>query len=139
MKNRLTPAPPAFEHIADNYHRYFAMMPLSSSLSSRRVNPTSKKAMQASLRQKERASAHAATILDLFAQFPIFDEICHCLDIGDIIRLTRTCKCLSTLYRSLLPSQWNVDKHLRRFVDRPLTLRHQMASCDALGRFILST
>ena len=79
------------------------------------------------------ASVNPVTVLDLFSKFPVVDEICSCLGIGDIISLTRTCKSLSGLYRSLLSSQWNVDKHLRRFVDNPVNFRSQMARCDALG------
>ena len=85
----------------------------------------------------ETASVNPVTVLDLFSKFPIVDEICAGLGIGDIISLTRTCKSLSSLYRSLLSSQWNVDKHLRRFVDSPVTFRSQMARCDALGRSLL--
>ena len=79
------------------------------------------------------ASVNPVTLLDLFSKFPIVDEICARLGIGDIISLTRTCKPLSSLYRSLLSSHWNVDKHLRRFVDSPVNFRSQMARCDALG------
>ena len=89
--------------------------------------------MQANLRSQEGAPTNMVTILDLFSQFPIVEGICSSLGIGDIVSLTRTCNHLSTLYRSLLSSQWNVDKHLRRFVDNPLAFRTRLAKCDALG------
>ena len=36
------------------------------------------------------------------------------------------------MYQYLLPTQWDVDKALRRYVDDPLGFRSQVARCDAL-------
>lgn len=36
------------------------------------------------------------------------------------------------LYRSLIPTQWDVDRVLNRFVRDPAGLRSQMGRCDAL-------
>lgn len=71
-------------------------------------------------------------ILHLESHYPIFDRICSYLSIGSIIALTQTCRGLSTLYQSLLPSQWNVDRHLRRFVQDPQFFRSQMGKHNAL-------
>lgn len=88
----------------------------------RRYNSTAKRQNQ----------AKGVTLLALFNEFPIVEKLCSCLDIGDIISLTRTCKRLSPLYQELLPSQWNVDRHLQRFVDNPVAFRIMMADCEAL-------
>lgn len=71
-------------------------------------------------------------IFDLESRFPVFDRICFYLPINSIIALTRTCRKLSTLYQSLIPRQWNVDRLLGRFVRNPQLFRSQMGRCDAL-------
>ena len=81
---------------------------------------------------KTQKQANAVTLLGLFNEFPVVEQLCSCLAIGDIISLTRTCKRLSPLYQEVLPSQWNVDRHLQRFVDNPIAFRIMMADCDAL-------
>ena len=78
-------------------------------------------------------------LFDLNSKYPIGARISRLLPIADIINLTRTCKAFSGLYRSLLPSQWNVDKRLALFVDDVSLFRSQMAKYDALvtGSFAL--
>ena len=73
------------------------------------------------------------------SHYPIFIRLCELLPIGSIVTLTRTCKRLSNLYRSLLPLQWNIDRMLSRFVRDPLSFRSQMAEYDAMisGSFAL--
>ncbi|KAL9605024.1 MAG: hypothetical protein Q9179_001655 [Wetmoreana sp. 5 TL-2023] len=82
------------------------------------------------------------TLFDLFDyqyQYPIFESICSLLPIGDLISLTRTCKRLSSLYQTLLPTQWNIDRRLHRFVKDPKGLRSQIGAHDALisGSFVI--
>ena len=68
-----------------------------------------------------------------YFRFPeLTDNICYRIDIGDIFRLTRTCKSLRYLYRSLKETQWNVDRRLRRFVREPVALRSEMGRHDAV-------
>lgn len=55
------------------------------------------------------------TLLDPDAIYPLFTAFCDLLSIADIIALTRTCKTLAGLYRSLLPLRWNIDRMLLRF------------------------
>ena len=81
---------------------------------------------------KTQKQANVVTLLDLFNIFPVVEKLCCCLAIDDIISLTRTCKRLSSLYQEQLPSQWNVDRHLQRFLDNPVAFRFMMAECDAL-------
>ena len=71
-------------------------------------------------------------VLNLAADYPTGATICRLLPIGDLISLTRTCRRLSSLYRDLLPSQWNIDKLLSRFLDNPRTFRDLMAKHDVL-------
>ena len=78
--------------------------------------------------------------LDLFRAYPVFDRLCTNLSIRDIISLTRTCKPLSHLYRTLIRLQhWNVDRDLLRFVEDPRRFRSQLGKCNALisGSFAL--
>lgn len=73
--------------------------------------------------------------LDIFhleLRYPIFDGICSHLPIDSIIALTRTCRGLSRLYQSLIPQQWNVDRHLSRFVRDSQFFRSQMGRYNAL-------
>ena len=83
----------------------------------------------------------AVKFLDTFSdtQYPIVSHLCDYLLIGDIVALTRTCRSLSTLYRNLLPAQWNVNRDLRQFVHDPNGLRSAMAKNDAViaGSFAL--
>jgi hypothetical protein len=71
-------------------------------------------------------------LLDLFDITPVADGLCSVLSIAEIINLTRTCKRLSTLDKNLILSQWNVNRLLGRFVDKPREFRSQMAECDAV-------
>ena len=78
-------------------------------------------------------------LLQLDCWFPIASRIGDFLSITDIINVTRTCKFLSNLYRSLLPHKWDVDRALKPFVDDPKGFRSQLGRCDALvsGSFAL--
>jgi hypothetical protein len=87
---------------------------------------------QSGLARLEEPSHAAAGFLSLFIPYPIFSSIAQCLDIADIISITRTCKDLSTFYRKLIPIQFNVDKRLRYFVNDPLAFRSEIARNDAL-------
>ena len=75
-------------------------------------------------------------LLDFLVQheqhYPIFDRICSYLGVDDIILVSKTCKRLSSLYQTVLKSQWNVDHALRRFVKNPQGLRSQIARCHGL-------
>ncbi len=72
------------------------------------------------------------TLLDPDAIYPLFTAFCDLLSIADIIALTRTCKTLAGLYRSLLPLRWNIDRMLLRFFLNPRGFRQQMGKTDAL-------
>ena len=78
-------------------------------------------------------------IFDFNSKYPISTRISRILSISDIINLTRTCKAFAHLYKSLLSSQWNIDKRLARFVNNITRFRSQMASFNALisGSFAL--
>ena len=83
-----------------------------------------------------------STFLDVFnrdQQYPIFDRLCSILPISDIIALSRTCRNYSNLYRYLVPTQWNVDRKLRRFVRNPQEFRSRMGQHNAIisGSFVL--
>lgn len=71
-------------------------------------------------------------IMQLESRYPVFDRICSHLSIDSIIALTRTCRGLSTLYHSLIPLQWNVDRLLSRFVQDSQFFRSQMGKNNAL-------
>lgn len=75
------------------------------------------------------------TFLNTFdrqSRYPIFVALYDQLPVGDIISLTRTCRQLSTLYQSLLPLQWDIDRRLRRYVKDPIRFRSMMARCNAV-------
>lgn len=58
--------------------------------------------------------------------YPIQRSLIQCLDIQDIISLTRTCEALASLYKRLVPTQWSIHRHLNRFVKDPLKLRETL-------------
>ena len=77
---------------------------------------------------------------NLFQAYPVFEQLCRYLDIGDVIALTRTCMALSHIYHALVSQQhWNVDRDLMRFVKDPRRFRNQLGESDALisGSFAL--
>ena len=81
------------------------------------------------------SSAMQPTFLSTFdrvSYYPIFSTLCNYLSIAEIVGLTRTCKKLSDLYQYLIPSLWDIDKGLQRYVDDPCGFRSQMAMSDAL-------
>ena len=71
-------------------------------------------------------------LLQIGIYFPITSRICDFLSILDIVYLTRTCKTLSGLYKSLIPHKWNVDHALGRFFRDPKAFRSQLGRFDAL-------
>ena len=71
-------------------------------------------------------------VLNLNSHYPICDRICSLLHIGDLVNLSRTCRMLSSVYRALLPTHWNIDRCLERFVQRPKEFRSQLGMYDAL-------
>lgn len=86
-------------------------------------------------RTSERASMGQTilfTLLDPDEIYPLFTTLCDFLSIADIIALTRTCKTLAGLYRSLLPLKWNIDRMLLRFFLNPRAFRRQIGKTDAL-------
>ena len=72
------------------------------------------------------------SVFDRETHYPVFSSLCGYLSTSEIVSLTRTCKKLSSLYRYLLPVQWDVDAGLRRYFDDPKCFRSQMAKDDAL-------
>ncbi|KAL8992729.1 MAG: hypothetical protein Q9169_006881 [Polycauliona sp. 2 TL-2023] len=65
-------------------------------------------------------------------RYPIFSCLCEHLDNQSIFALSKTCRQYSGLYNYLLPSLWNVDKRLRRFVNDPVGLRSKMKEFNVL-------
>ena len=68
--------------------------------------------------------------IDVF--FPITSRICDFLSILDIVYLSRTCKGLRSLYQSLIPHKWDIDRILQPFIDDPKAFRSQLGENDAL-------
>lgn len=84
---------------------------------------------------KQRTVGNQSSLLDILnlaAHYPTGANLCRMLSIADLISLTRTCRALSGLYRDLIPSQWNIDKLLMRFLDNPKSFRGLMAKHDVL-------
>ena len=82
----------------------------------------------------------AVGFLDLLQAYPIFSKISSFLAVRETVFLSRTCKALSHLHRTLLSSNhWDVDRDLRRFVKDPRRLRQQLGQHNALisGSFAL--
>lgn len=71
--------------------------------------------------------------------YPIQQILYELLDIQNIINLTRTSKKLESLYRHLVPLQWNLEKRLQRFVKKPRDFRLKLGISDGLisGTFAL--
>jgi len=93
---------------------------------------------QQSLRQISLTS-DPSRFLEVFNYGPILETLGKCLAIADVVAVTRTCKQLSKLYAYLIPTQWNVDTLLKRFVEHPKELRAQIGKHNALisGSFAL--
>jgi hypothetical protein len=71
----------------------------------------------------------AVGLVDLFdpgRYYPVYRSLLSQLDSLSIIRLSKTCRRLATLYRSAIPREWSVDRLLGRFVCQPLALREVM-------------
>ena len=79
------------------------------------------------------------SVFDRHMCYPFFIKLCEHLSIAEIVALTRTCKKYADLYQYLLPTQWDVDRWLHRFVRDPCGFRSQMAKSDALiaGSFVV--
>jgi hypothetical protein len=65
-------------------------------------------------------------VLDPVVYYPIYSLLLSLLDSLSIVRLSKTCRRLATLYRSAIPREWNVDRLLLSFVSQPLALREVM-------------
>ncbi len=92
--------------------------------------------------EEQSASTKAQKLLRLFdvdSKYSIGTRICWLLPVQDTINLTKTCKAFSTLYGSLISSQWNMEWRLARFVRDVTSFRCQMAKTNALisGSFAL--
>ena len=84
--------------------------------------------------------AKSTGLLHLLQSYLIFSKISSLLAVREIVFLTRTCKALSHLHRTLLASNhWNIDRDLRRFAKDPRRLREQLGQHNALisGSFAL--
>lgn len=77
--------------------------------------------------------------LDGSQYYPVYRSLLSQLDSLSIIRLSRTCRGLASLYRGAIRTEWNMDRLLRRFVSQPLALREQMRDHRAVigGSFAL--
>ena len=71
-------------------------------------------------------------LLDRDTYYPTYDRVIDSLPIRDIIALTKTCKSFSSIYQDILHKQWNINRHLRRWVEDPRSFRCHMARCNAL-------
>jgi hypothetical protein len=58
--------------------------------------------------------------------YPVYSSLLSELDSLSIVRLSKTCRRLATLYRDAMPREWDVDRVLRRFVEDPRALRKLM-------------
>ena len=79
------------------------------------------------------------SIFDRNTCYPFFVRVCAHLSIAEIVALTRTCKKFADLYQYLVPTYWDVNRRLHRFVRDPHGFRSQMAKFDALiaGSFVI--
>ena len=75
---------------------------------------------------------HFLRLFNSDTHYPIYNSLCNYLSIADIITLTRTCKQFSSLYQNLIPTKWDSDKKLRRFLAQPRAFRSQMGKHGAL-------
>jgi hypothetical protein len=64
--------------------------------------------------------------------YPINSVLVQHLDVLDLIRLTRVCKDLTTVYQDALKTQWNVNIYLKQYFDDPLRFRQIQADTGAL-------
>lgn len=64
--------------------------------------------------------------------YPVYDILCRMLESVSIIRLSKTCRRLATLYRDAIPREWSVDRLLLRFVKEPRALRSEMQKHKAV-------
>lgn len=62
----------------------------------------------------------------------IFDIIFDDLENADVIRLCRTCRLCSNIYKESISRKWNVDKCLSRFVTHPKDFRYNLGLNQAL-------
>jgi hypothetical protein len=84
----------------------------------------------------------AVSLVDLFdpgRYYPVYELLLSLLESLSIVRLSKTCRRLALLYRSAIRQEWNVDRLLCRFVEKPLALREVMRDHGAVisGSFAL--
>ena len=65
-------------------------------------------------------------LLDAVVYYPVYQLLLSLLESLSIVRLSKTCRRLALLYRSAIRQEWNVDRLLCRFVEKPLALREVM-------------
>ncbi|KAK4553599.1 hypothetical protein LTR86_009395 [Recurvomyces mirabilis] len=63
-----------------------------------------------------------------FARGPILECLLEHLPIVDLRNLQLTCRQFGDLYSYALPSRWNVDRALQRFVPDPVGFRHELTA-----------
>ncbi|EPE34585.1 hypothetical protein GLAREA_10279 [Glarea lozoyensis ATCC 20868] len=63
---------------------------------------------------------------------PIFDTLCSFLEPRDLISFFGTTKACRDLYPTLLTSQFNINRLLKRFVKTPVALRSELAKHNAV-------
>jgi hypothetical protein len=75
-------------------------------------------------------------LLDLVAKgqqyYPIYKNIMPKLDAGDVIRLQRVSKELSSVYEDALKSEWKINAYLKPFFADPVQFRNVQAETEAL-------
>jgi hypothetical protein len=78
-------------------------------------------------------------LLDPGRYYPVYQLLLSMLDSLSIVRLSKTCRGLATLYRGAIRQEWSVDRLLGRFVSQPLALRSVMRDHGAVisGSFAL--
>ena len=75
-------------------------------------------------------SPESPLLLNLFnghAYHRIYNRLYDQSMVADIVTLTRICGQLSSLYKRLKPTQWQIHKGLKRFPTDPAAFRSQMA------------
>jgi hypothetical protein len=75
-------------------------------------------------------------LLDLVSKgqqyYPIYKNIMPKLDAGDVVRLQRVSKELSSVYKDALKSEWRINAYLKPFFADPVQFRNVQADTEAL-------
>jgi hypothetical protein len=70
---------------------------------------------------------------------PIQSCILSCLDIGDIVALSRTCRALTNTYPTFKTLNFNINEHLKLWFNDPCAFRSVQGQCNALITDSLAT